>query len=178
MKILIEESVLRLALEAFEKMPFQNSEMVSNAASVLRAAIDEMEKVEPAIWRIDTHDAFWFQDQPDDSERKDITSTPLFAHPDNSELRAAIAEMEKVEPDVEYNVNMTVGNHVMERHPFAEGHYHLYLHPAPDVEQDAKRYRWLVENTDIGGRFNDVYMGWDGFSPFDAAIDAAMKETP
>ena len=47
------------------------------------------------------------------------------------------------------------------------------------VEQyktDAERYRWLVENCDIGGRFNDVYRAWDGFSPFDEAIDKARSK--
>jgi hypothetical protein len=47
------------------------------------------------------------------------------------------------------------------------------------VEQyktDAERYRWLVENCDIGGRFNEVYRAWDGFSPFDEAIDRARGE--
>lgn len=58
----------------------------------------------------------------------------------------------------------------------------LYLNPPSaeieELRKDAARYRWLVECTDIGGRFNAVYRVWDGFSPFDAAIDAAMEKQP
>lgn len=62
----------------------------------------------------------------------------------------------------------------------------LYLHPTPNVEQDAKRYRWLRENwthitsevslNNIKFTVNSDCWGVLGEDAIDAAIDAAMQE--
>lgn len=44
--------------------------------AALRKQIDELQ---PVIWKIDTNDAFWFQEWPEDSDREEFTSTPLFS---------------------------------------------------------------------------------------------------
>ena len=51
------------------------------------------------------------------------------------------------------------------------------------AEQDAARYRWLMDKDDnpsITGRFNAVYRRWDGedgANGFTAALDAAMEQS-
>lgn len=49
MKILIEESTLRQALDAFDRQPYTMDKEVCESLRALRTAIDAAEKVEPVL---------------------------------------------------------------------------------------------------------------------------------
>lgn len=55
-------------------------ERVDEFQILVRRVIEKaVEQMEPAIYRIDAPDSFWFQDMPDYSENDAITSTPLYS---------------------------------------------------------------------------------------------------
>ena len=81
MKILIEESVLRQALEALESSVL--TDKVYDAITALRSALEAAEQVEPVAWWEEDESALSFK------PFRGGAWTPLYAAPRTDELRAA-----------------------------------------------------------------------------------------